>query len=97
MQFTEIPKRVGLPELESLVLKSQLSKMEKARDAAVLRFDDCLSKVEALEPRVYILRVELGLLKRLESTNCNLKVCTCKVADAQGGTGSLVGGCASLL
>lgn len=67
-------------------------KWKKASVAAVSRFDDWLREERALEARVHKLCDKLNLLKRRESTNCDLEVTTRKVADTQGDTTNMVTG-----
>lgn len=76
-------------EGEAVVLASHLSKISKARDAAVSGSDDRLRDVRALEARVRMLCAEQDLLKRRGLTNCDLEVITCRVTDAQGDTTNL--------
>lgn len=73
----------GLTEGEAVALTQQLSKMKDARVAVVVGFDDWLLKASAFEARVCTLCNNLCFPKRLESTNCDLKVITRKVAEAQ--------------
>lgn len=51
-------------EGEALLLKSQLTKVEKAREVAVSNSDGRVRKVRALEARVRLLCDEPNLLKR---------------------------------
>lgn len=72
-RLTKTSKRVGLLVEETFVLKPQLSKMKKARDAAVLSFDSRLRKVRVLESCVRMSCDKVDSLMRHESTKCGWK------------------------
>lgn len=81
--FTWTSKRIRLLKGEALVSDLQLSKTGKADDAAVLNTDGRSKKICALEARVRMLRDELGLLRRSESTIFDLDDINCKAAIPQ--------------
>lgn len=89
-RLNEMSKRAGMLEEEAVVLILQLSKTEKARDAAMSSSEDRTRDVKAVEARVRMSSDKLVSLNRRESTNCDLKVIIRKVADAQGGVTNLV-------
>lgn len=66
--------------------------MIKARDSAFAEWNNRQRKVRAFETRVRLPGKELDSLKRCESTNCDVEVMTCKVADAQGNNTDIVTG-----
>lgn len=91
-QLAGTPKRVRVLEGKAFLLKPQLSKIEKARDVAILVFDDRLEDGKAPEARVCMLCGKLDSPKRRNATNCDLEFTICKVADAQGDITDLVMG-----
>lgn len=80
----KISKRARQLGSKAVVLTSQLSKMGSARDVAELGRDEVPTKVSTLGARVRLLCDELDSLNRCELTKCDLKVISCRVADAQG-------------
>lgn len=81
-RLSATPRRAGLLEVKAAALSWQLSQIKNVRDAAVTESCSMYREVKTLEARVRILCDTLHSLKRRESTNCNLKVITCKVVDA---------------
>lgn len=88
--LAETSKLVRLLEGKILVLKSQLWKTEKARFGVAASLDGQLGEVRVLEVRVRMLSDKLELSKPHESTNCDLKATTRKVANAEGNIINLV-------
>lgn len=75
---------------EAVELKLLLREMKKERDAGSSVSDDQLREGRAFEARVRLLTDDLGTLRGRDSTNCNLKVTTCKEADALADTIGMV-------
>lgn len=91
-QSAKILKCAGLPKGEGALLTTKFCEMKRACNAAVSGSVNLLREMMALEERLLMLRDELDSLNLCESTNCDVKVVSCKVGVGPGDATNLVTG-----
>lgn len=80
--LTEVPTRAWSLEAEVKSLKSHMSEVSKVRDDAISSANERCRDPRMLDSSISLLKDEPDLLKRKETTRCDLEILGCKVADA---------------